>query len=437
MSQQLTKKMSELNIKHALFIKMFFLLLLFYNPLAAQTATMTGIQNLNSCIEFGLQNNPKYHSSRYIVEESKAKIQESFSGYYPSVNLNSDADTYSKNNGSQRYNNFNTGVSLSYSIYEGNRKKSAYGAAQNNYEANIQQHETVKQDLVFSIIRAYYQTLRAERILKSTEEAVKNSLLHLEFANAKQKAGMATRSDILKSEVELSNAGLTMIKAQNDLLISKGNLNQLLGLPSDYEIELVDDLSSLTEITSLSFDSLVNEAINSRTEIKRYQAMLEAQQKYILVAKGGYYPSLSANANYNYAGAELSSLQQNWWLGMSLTIPVFKGFANKARVTQEEFALKSLEKDLELLKQQVSQEVWNAWIAVKEATERISASIKITESAKENLAIAEGEYKEGIGSIIQLTDAQTTFVTVEQNYIQALADYKISYAELERTIGKM
>jgi len=105
-------------------------------------------------------------------------------------------------------------------------------------------------------------------------------------------------------------------------------------------------------------------------------------------------------------------------------------------VKQEDFAFKSLEKDFELLKQQISQEVWNAWLSVKESFERITTSSKAVESAKENLSLAEGEYKEGVGSIIQLTDAQTTFVTIEQNYIQALSDFKISFAELERTIGK-
>ena len=253
---------------------------------------------------------------------------------------------------------------------------------------------------------------------------------------AKQKAGMATRSDILKSEVELSNSELEKIKAVNNLLAARGNLNQLLDLPSDYKIGLVDDLSNIDEIVILPFDSLLNEAISSRAEVKKYQALLNAQQKYIQVAKSGYYPSLSANANYNFAGPEISTMQQNWWLGMTLSIPVFRGFSTKARVKQEDFAFKSLEKDFELLKQQISQEVWNAWLSVKESFERITTSSKAVESAKENLSLAEGEYKEGVGSIIQLTDAQTTFVTIEQNYIQALSDFKISFAELERTIGK-
>ncbi|HBH84775.1 MAG TPA: hypothetical protein DDY34_13335 [Bacteroidales bacterium] len=435
MHQLFKKRYSKIKTMNSIFI-IFLLILLFPGfPVAAQVE-ISGKLGLNACIEIGLQNNPRFQSSQFLVDETKAKVQEAFSGYYPAVNINSVADAYSKNNGSQRYDNFSTGVNLSYNLFQGYKTRSTYGASQDNYQANLYQHETNKQDLVFYIIQAYYKTLQSERILNSAEEAVKNSALHLEFANAKQKAGMATRSDILKSEVELSNAELNKIKAINTLLEARGNLNQLLGLQSDYKIEIVDDLSIIDEIVIQSYDSLLNEAVISRSEVKKYQSLLDAQQKYIQVAKSGYYPSLSANANYNYAGPEISSLQQNWWLGMTLSIPVFKGFSNKSRVHQEEFAFKSLEKDFEQLKQQVSQEVWNAWLSVKESIEKISTSSKAVESARENLSIAEGEYKEGIGSIIQLTDAQTTFVTAEQNYIQSLSDYKISYAELERTVGK-
>jgi outer membrane protein TolC len=209
-----------------------------------------------------------------------------------------------------------------------------------------------------------------------------------------------------------------------------------MGFPSDSLVNLTDDLSIVDELPVQPFDTLLNVALNSRSEIKKYQSLLSAQQNYIQVAKSGYYPSLSANANYNYAGPELSSMQNNWWLGMTLSIPVFKGFLNKSRVNQEESAFRSLEKDNEQLKQQVGQEVWDAWLSVKESTDRISTSMKATDSAKENLSLAEGEYKEGVGSIIQLTDAQTTFVSAEQNYIQALADYKISTAQLKRTLGR-
>lgn len=429
-----TNESNHISVK-PLHIILFLAAILPVRHVTAQTG-ISGKLSLDQCIETGLKNNPGYQSSEFLLDETEAKIEEAFSGYYPVVTLNSDADTYSRENGNQKYNTLNTGVTLSYNIFQGYKTKSLYGAAQDNYQANLYQHEVNRQDLVFNIIWAYYRSLQSERILQSADEAVKNSTLHLEFAVAKQKAGMATRSDILKSEVELSNAELNKIKAANTLLAAKGNLNQLLALPSDYQIELHDDLSVMIEVPVQPYDSLLNEAINSRSEIKKYQSFLDAQQKNILIAKSGYYPSLRANANYNFAGPAVTSMNQNWWLGMSLSVPVFKGFLNRARVNQEEFAYKSLEKELEHLKQKISQEVWNAWLSVKESVERISTSSKAVESARENLLLAEGEYKEGVGSIIQLTDAQTTFVTVEQSYIQALADFKISFAELERTIGK-
>jgi len=410
-------------------------MLLFASRLEAQL-NLQGKLNLDQCIELGLQNNPGFQSSELLVKETEARIGEALSGYYPVVSLNSDADAYSKENGSQRYENFNTGITASYNIFQGYRTKSLYGASQDNYQAAVHQHDVNRQDLVFNIIQAYYRTLQSERILKSADEAVKNSALHLDFARAKQKAGMATLSDILRSEVDLSNAELDRIKAGNALLAARGNINMLIGFPSDYPIELTDDLSIVSEIYVQSFDSLLAEAYKSRSEIKKFQSLLDAQQKNIMLARSGYYPSLSANANYNFAGPAVSSMQQNWWMGMTLAVPVFKGFLNNARVNQEEFAYKSLDKELDQLKQIISQEVWNAWLAVKESAERISTTSKALESAKENLLLAEGEYKEGVGSIIQLTDAQTMFVTAEQNYIQALADLKISYAGLERTIGK-
>jgi outer membrane protein TolC len=426
-----------LRIKGVLLSGTLILLLIF--PLLTRVEAQpeaNGVMDLGKCIEMGLKNNPGFQSSGYLVDETKAKVVEAFSGYYPTVSASSDADAFSKNNGSQRYQNLTTGITLSYNIYQGNKMKSLYSASKDNYQATLYQHEANRQDLIFGIIQAYYLTLQSERLLRSAEEAVKNSRLHLDFARAKFNAGMATRSDILKSEVEVSNADLDRIKAANALLAARGNLNQLLGLSSDSETKLFDDLSDINHSGIQSFDSLVNEALNARTEIKKYESLINAQQKYIVVAKSGYLPSLSANANYNFAGPAVSSMQENWWLGMTLSVPLFKGFSTKARVVQEEYAFKGLEKDYEQLKNHVSREVWNSWLAVKESVERISASAKALESARENLSLAEGEYKEGVGSVIQLTDAQTTFVTAEQNYIQALSGYKISYAELERTTGR-
>lgn len=420
-----------------LFVQTLFMALLVSPPLLYAQNEESGRLSLEDCIAKGLQNNPMIQSSQLFVEENQTKVDEARSGYYPKVSLNSNATTYSNNNGDQRFENYNTGISASYNLFNGFRTKAGYHAARDHHEAAFLQHESVQQDLVLDITFAYYKTLQAERILKSAEEAVKNSQLHLDFAHARNMAGMATRSDILKSEVELSNAELEKIKAANALLAAKGNLNKLMGLPANHPTEIIDDLSELNETPVQSYDSLFAEAMESRVEVKRFYSLLNAQQNNIQLARGEYYPSLDVNANYNFSGEKISGMRENWWLGMTLTIPVSNGFSTKARVKGEKTALKGIEKDLEALKDQIGKEVWNAFLAVKESSERMTATSKGLESARENLSLSEGEYKEGTGSIIQLTDAQTTFVAAEQNHIQAVADYKVSLAELRRKTGNL
>ena len=94
-----------------------------------------------------------------------------------------------------------------------------------------------------------------------------------------------------------------------------------------------------------------------------------------------------------------------------------------------------MEKQSESLSQQVSFDVWNAYLSIKETDERIINAKTFLENAQENLKIAEGQYREGVGSMIEVIDAQTNYVIAEQTFIQSLADYKIAAASLKRATG--
>ena len=97
--------------------------------------------------------------------------------------------------------------------------------------------------------------------------------------------------------------------------------------------------------------------------------------------------------------------------------------------------MKVLEKQLVSLRQQISREVWDAFLALKEVKERIANTEVFLKDARENLDISEGEYKEGVGSMLDVLDAETTFVTAEERYIQALADYRIAQLALQRSVS--
>jgi len=395
---------------------------------------------LDQCIALSLQNNPQLLSSQYTVAESEERVQEMRAAYFPTLSLTSVATRYSSASGKSSgetftSNNYNVGLSARYYLFQGFRTVAATDAALFNYDASTYQHESNRQDLILKIAQAYYKLVQAERLIRVAENSVGRAQLHSNVAKARMKAGIASRSDVLKAEVELSNAGLMLIRAKNGRLSAQGSLNILLGRPAGSLILIVDDLETLERNAVQQFDSLVAVAFRNRPELKRFDSQLLAQRSNIQYARSDYFPSISLDANYSYGGAEVAALNNTWSAGLTVSIPLFTGFSTSARVTQEEMALRSLEQQRDALRQQISLDVWNAYSALKEAEERIDNTKTFLENAQENLNIAEGEYKEGVGSMIDVTDAQTALLTAEQSHIEALADFKIAVASLERSLG--
>ena len=395
---------------------------------------------LEQCIAVSLQNNPQLLSSHYTVAESEERVREMCAAYFPTLSFTSVATRFSsafaKSPGEIiTSNNYNAGLSARYYLFQGFKTVAATDAALFNYDASTYQHESNRQDLILKIAQAYYKLVQAERLIRVAEKSVERARLHLDVANARAKAGAASRSDVLKAEVELSNAGLTLIRAKNGRLSAQGLLNILLGRPASSPILIVDDLETLDPNAVQQFDSLVAVAFQHRPELKRFNSQLLAQRSNIQYARSDYFPFISLDANYSYGGAEVTALDNTWSAGLTVSIPLFTGLSTSARVAQEEMALRSLQEQRDALRQQISLDVWNAYSALNEAQERIDNTKTFLENAQENLNIAEGEYKEGIGSMIDVTDAQTALLTAEQSHIEALADFKIAVASLERSLG--
>jgi len=395
---------------------------------------------LDQCIALSLQSNPQLLSSQYTVAESEERVREMRTAYFPTLSLNTVATRFSSVSGKSSgetftSNSYNAGLSARYYLFQGFKTVAATDAALFSYDASTYQHESNRQDLILKITQSYYKLVQAERLIRVAEKSVERARLHRDVANARVKAGVASRSDVLKAEVELSNAGLTLIRAKNGRLTAHGSLNILLGRPAGSPILIVDDLGTLERNAVQQFGSLVAVAFQHRPELKRFDSQLLAQRSNIQYARSDYFPSISLDANYSYGGAEVAALDNTWSAGLTVSIPLFTGFSTSARVTQEEMALRSLEQQRDALRQQISLDVWNAYSLLKEAEERIDNTKTFMENTQENLNIAEGEYKEGIGSMIDVTDAQTALLTAEQSHIEALADFKIAVASLERSLG--
>lgn len=212
----------------------------------------------------------------------------------------------------------------------------------------------------------------------------------------------------------MSNAKLGMIKSGNALKIAIANLNNAMGIPDAPEYSIEDNLSF--QNFPVTFEDALSEAYKNRPDIRSISSKVLAAENSIELARKGFYPALTGSAAYNWTGESLTSDNGNksWNIGATLSI---------------------LKANEELLRQSVFLEVQQAYLNLQEAGERIPASELTVRQAEENRDIAKGRYEAGVGNPIEVTDAETVFTNAKTTYIQALYDYKISQANLEKAMG--
>ena len=422
------------------------ILVLTFLPLFAQDIEAP-VWTLEQCLKQALENNPQVRSSHFTVQESEARVDEVRAGFYPTLNINGSAGRHSfESPGQSGFSNkdsYDTGIYARYPIFEGFRTLAASQAAKASFQADQSQYRQDQDGLILNVTEAYYRLLQAERLVEVAQQSLKRAQVHLDYAGARFEAGLAARSDILKAKVEQSNSQLALIRARNAQLAAAGRLNVQLGRPAHHAIQIRDDLeaqmfSSPKDSLALrsNTEELIDAALQSRPELVKIEQNLKAQQAAVRMARSEYFPTISLNASYDYSGEAPSDLQASSYVGVSVSFPLFSGFARPARVAQEKWRLESLSQQQQALRLQVSLEVWNALLAFKEAAERISNTRIFYDNSLENLRIAEGEYKEGVGSMLDVIDAQTALVTAEESHIEALADFQIARAALERAVGR-
>jgi outer membrane protein TolC len=188
------------------------------------------------------------------------------------------------------------------------------------------------------------------------------------------------------------------------------------------------------------------EALGNRPELRQAQARLDASRAQLAGARARYLPDLFVTGNAGYTGDDALiatdgvgtgvAFSEQWSITGQLTWNLFEGFFTQARVKETQALIETARANYESIELQVRLEVEQAYIAVVEAGERIGATEKAIESAQENLRLAQGRYDAGVGTILELTEAQLSLSNAEADYVRALTDYRIGLAVLDRVAGR-
>ena len=420
---------------------------------AALTAYLPGLQSfgqetqsfpsfltLSKAVELSLLFHPSLRSAEANVQSSVASVTLARSAYFPMLSVTGSA---TRTDGAfvfnpaippriQSYNNYTAALNLQQTIYDFGKTGGRVSGTEDLLQASTVDREGTRENVISNVETAYYGVLQVQRVVQVNVETLSQAEAHLVEARAGFSIGTRPQFDVTKSQVDVANANVNLITARNQLRIARLQLETAVGVHASNPYELADSLGVVP--FSMSLDSARVIALSSRQDLLSARARVRGSESFVTAAVGQHLPTLSLSGTWNWSGFDFP-LQSRWNGGLTLSVPLFQGSAITAQVDQARANLESAEATLALAVQNATLDVEQNYLSLKEAAERIDATAKLIEQANESLKLAEGRYRAGVGSAIEITDAQVTLANARLSNIRALYDYNTSLVGLKRAMG--
>lgn len=397
---------------------------------------------LQRAVNIGLKNQPSILASQSSIRANEAKIGQARANYYPQLDASgsyskvspatSSTSTGISSGSAGKYDQYTSSVGLNQMIFDFGKTPTQVNIGKLNAESSRFDLSNTQAVVVLNVKQAYHNVLQARRLRDVARESVKQFQQHLEQASGFFRVGTKSKIDVTKAEVDLSNARLNLIKAENQVKLSLVTLNSAMGIADAPQYSIQDNL--LYVKYDLSLEEAASKAYNQRPDLQSLIKKKEASKASIDLARKGYFPILSGNANYNYTGTGFP-LNEGWNYGLNLSIPLFSGFQTKYQVAEAQANYDTVSANEQSLRLDIYSQVQQVYLSLREADERISASELAVRQAKENVDLATGRYRAGVGSPLEVTDALVGLNNAQVAYTQALTDYKNSQASIEKAIG--
>jgi outer membrane protein TolC len=413
-------------------------------PLPPQIASPqpANVLTLDDAIQIGLDNHPGIKAARERIGAQQAVVGQQMAAYYPTMNLNNFYLTGTQTTGApttdRTFERYQSQVNLAMTLYNFGKREATVQSARDTLEATSFNYKTTLDGVILGVKQAYYFYLGAKAIVAVREETVKSRQLLVNQARGFYEVGTRARIDVVRAESNLYTAEADLIAARNAMQLAWVTLKNAMGLRELPERPLVEE--AIVTTIPYTLDRAKELAYASRPELRSFEAQRKAQDQTIAAARRGHLPDLIFDANHRYSGNSFDGpgplLRPSWQVQTSLIFPIFDGLRTTNRVEETLRNYYVIRNQEEQQRQQVALEVEQAYLTLVELRDRIKANEAAANAAKENLDLATGRYQVGVGSIIEVTDAQTLYTEAQTTYIRSLYDYKIADALLTRAIGQ-
>lgn len=399
--------------------------------------------SLADVAEAALCNNPQTRETYANAKVQAAQLGIAKSAFLPVLNDNvtlseNVVDPKSASRGRDYYNLSNS-LAATYLLYDFGNRDATLENARQLLQAVSATQSAVVQNILLSVIKAYYQVQTDIALLEATREAENFNLESFKSAEAKYKAGVSTPADKLQAETAYAQAVLTRITAEGTLKTDYGTLANVMGLDANTPLKLIDTKNAPVNTGEIEYDinQLIEQARVRRPDLIASEAQVNAAKASVEASRAAAKPTVSINLSNSFLDGSNLSSNNTSTLGVTVSVPIFAGYAPTYRIRSAEATAEAREAQRDQLKLQISLDVWTAFQNLHTAHETIKSAATLVASAKESARVALGRYKAGVGNIIDTLNAQSALASANQQKIKADLSRDIARATLAQSIGQL
>lgn len=334
------------------------------------------------------------------------------------------------------YDLFSAGLNATQLLWDFGQTYNRTRAAGASRDALQTAERTARAETVQQVRRAFFLARAQRALVKVGEESVANQTRHLEQVQGFVAQGIRPDIDLAQARADLASARLTLINARSNYATARAQLNQVMGVfgPSTYDVadEQLDGIAGEDE----PVERLMKNAFENRPEVMTLERQRRAAELTLSSLRGAYGPTLNAVGGISEAGFALDSLGTNWNVGLNLIWPIFQGGLTRGQTREAAANIDVSSAQLSAQKLSVRVEIEQALFGIQAGKASIEAARDALVNAQERLRLAEGRYAAGVGSIIELDDAQLALTTAAAQLVQSEYTLATARADLLFALGR-
>ncbi len=403
---------------------------------------------LEQCIEIAQKRASDIKIAQLNLMQEDINVKDARSSYLPQITTNggyqfSDEVDFGWDRG-----NYDASVSARYIIWNHGQREGALAQAKSRREAEYGRYGTTGQNLINSIIRAYYDILESEKLIDVDEQLLDLSKQNVKKIEAFVEAGISIEADIATARVQQATDELSIINDQNNLELAKADLAVLMAMSPITPLKVADApdyeryiQKGVIETEDINIEDAISHAFANRSELAEIKANLDVLEWAVTLAKLDTWPRITADAGYDLALSdylrERDALKnhRSWNASARVTYPIFDGGRTRRTVDRVDIALMRTKENMAELERNIALEVHQSRLNLERAKKSLEIASVQVEDAKMSLDVSQGRYEQQMIILLELLDAQTRYAQSLTNQIRAFYGYKVARRALDRAMG--